>query len=72
MLKREYDAIVIGAGIQGLCLAAYLQRSGLEVAIFERRHEEGGAICTRETTAPGFMHNHATVPIGCFKSTRAV
>ncbi len=59
MIKKEYDAIVIGGGIQGLCLAAYLQRSGVEVAIFERRHEEGGAICTRETTAPGFMHNHA-------------
>ena len=59
MVKKEYDAIVVGGGNNGLCLAAYLQRAGMEVAIFERRHEEGGCICTRETTAPGFMHNHA-------------
>jgi len=59
MIQREYDAIVIGGGIQGLCLGAYLQRAGMQVAILERRHEEGGCVCTRETTAPGFMHNHA-------------
>jgi phytoene dehydrogenase-like protein len=59
MVKKEYDAIVIGGGIQGLCLGAYLQRAGMQTAIFERRHEEGGCVCTRETTAPGFMHNHA-------------
>jgi phytoene dehydrogenase-like protein len=59
MGKREYDAIIIGGGSQGLCLSAYLARAGMDVAIFERRHEEGGAVCTRETTAPGFMHNHA-------------
>jgi len=59
MIKKEYDAIVIGGGIQGLCLGAYLQRAGMQTAIFERRHEEGGCVCTRETTAPGFMHNHA-------------
>ena len=59
MAKKEYDAIVIGGGIQGLCLGAYLQRAGMQTAIFERRHEEGGCVCTRETTAPGFMHNHA-------------
>jgi len=59
MIKKEYDAIVVGGGNNGLCLGAYLQRAGMEVAIFERRHEEGGCICTRETTAPGFLHNHA-------------
>ncbi len=59
MIKKEYDAIVIGGGIQGLCLGAYLQRAGMQTAILERRHEEGGCVCTRETTAPGFMHNHA-------------
>jgi phytoene dehydrogenase-like protein len=57
MIKKEYDAIVIGGGHNGITLAAYLQRAGLEVAIFERRHEEGGPVFTSECTAPGFLHN---------------
>lgn len=57
MAKKAYDAIIIGGGCMGLCLGAYLQRSGMETAIFERRHEEGSAIFTSECTAPGFLHN---------------
>ena len=57
MVRKEYDAIIIGAGNQGLSLAAYLQRSGMEVGIFERRNEEGGCIFSSECTAPGFIHN---------------
>jgi len=52
-----YDAIVIGAGHNGLCLAAYLQRAGLSTAIIERRHEEGGGVNTEEPVLPGFRHN---------------
>jgi phytoene dehydrogenase-like protein len=59
MTQRTYDAIIIGGGCQGLCLAAYLQRAGLQVAIFERRHEEGGPVWSWESVAPGFVHNHA-------------
>ena len=57
MITKEYDAIVIGSGHNGMCLAAYLQRAGLKVAIFEQRHEEGGPVFTCECTAPGFLHN---------------
>ncbi|MBW2623601.1 MAG: NAD(P)/FAD-dependent oxidoreductase, partial [Deltaproteobacteria bacterium] len=57
MVKKSYDAIIIGGGHMGLTLGAYLQRAGMEVAIFERRHEEGSAIFTSECTAPGFLHN---------------
>lgn len=57
MVKTSYDAVIIGGGNMGLCLGAYLQRAGMETAIFERRHEEGSAIFTSECTAPGFMHN---------------
>lgn len=56
-VKKSYDAIIIGGGNMGLCLGAYLQRYGMETAIFERRHEEGSAIFTSECTAPGFLHN---------------
>jgi phytoene dehydrogenase-like protein len=57
MAQKSYDAIIVGGGHNGLTLAAYLQRSGLQVAIFERRHEEGGPVFTSECTAPGFLHN---------------
>jgi len=52
-----YDAVVIGAGHNGLCLAAYLQRAGLETLVVERRHEEGGGVNTEEPVLPGFRHN---------------
>ena len=55
--KKEYDAIIIGGGHNGLTLGAYLQRAGMKTAVFERRHEEGSAIFTSECTAPGFLHN---------------
>lgn len=57
MTRSAYDAIVIGAGHNGLCLAAYLQRAGLRTAIVERRHEEGGGANTEEAVLPGFRHN---------------
>ncbi|MCP4750757.1 MAG: NAD(P)/FAD-dependent oxidoreductase [Proteobacteria bacterium] len=57
MTTKTFDAIIIGGGHMGLTLGAYLQRSGMKTAIFERRHEEGSAIFTSECTAPGFLHN---------------
>ncbi|XP_011784141.1 PREDICTED: pyridine nucleotide-disulfide oxidoreductase domain-containing protein 2 [Colobus angolensis palliatus] len=55
-LKPEYDAVVIGAGHNGLVAAAYLQRLGVNTAVFERRHVIGGAAVTEEivpeTTEP--------------------
>jgi phytoene dehydrogenase-like protein len=53
----EYDAVVIGAGHNGLCLAAYLQRAGLRTVVVERRHEEGGGINTEEPVLPGYRFN---------------
>ncbi|MBI1884718.1 MAG: NAD(P)/FAD-dependent oxidoreductase [Chloroflexi bacterium] len=57
MPDASYDAVIIGAGHNGLCLAAYLARAGLSVGIFERRHDEGGGVHTEEATVPGFWHN---------------
>ncbi len=56
-MRSEYDVIIIGAGHNGLTLGSYLARSGLDVAVLERRHEEGGGLCTEELTQPGFLHN---------------
>ncbi|MCZ7526313.1 MAG: NAD(P)/FAD-dependent oxidoreductase [Acidimicrobiia bacterium] len=57
MRTDTYDAVVIGAGHNGLCLAAYLARAGLSTVIVERRHEEGGGANTEEPVLPGFRHN---------------
>lgn len=56
-VTTSYDAVIIGAGHNGLTLAAYLARTGLKVAVVERRGEEGGGLCTEELTLPGFLHN---------------
>src|SRR5262245_46582757 len=49
----RYDAIVIGAGHNGLVAAAYLGKAGLKTAVFEARHVVGGAAVTEELW-PGF------------------
>jgi phytoene dehydrogenase-like protein len=50
---RTYDAIVIGAGHNGLTNGAYLAKAGLRTLILERRGVVGGAAITEELY-PGF------------------
>jgi phytoene dehydrogenase-like protein len=52
-----YDAIIVGAGHNGLCLAAYLQRAGLSTLIVERLGRTGGMAATEEPLLVGFRHN---------------
>ena len=53
---RRYDAIVIGAGHNGLTTAAYLARAGKSVLVLERRHLIGGAAVSEELY-PGFTYS---------------
>jgi phytoene dehydrogenase-like protein len=53
MSRGEYDAIVIGAGHNGLVTAYYLARDGLSVLVLERIERVGGGIGTEELY-PGF------------------
>ena len=50
--KMVYDAIVVGAGHNGLTAGAYLSRAGLSTLILERREIVGGC-CVTEEIAPG-------------------
>ncbi len=52
-----YDAVVIGAGHNGLTLAAYLSRAGLKVAVVERNPKIGGGTSTEEPALPGYRFN---------------
>jgi len=53
----DYDAIVVGSGINSLACAALLARGGFHVCVLEREDELGGAIRTSELTEPGFHHD---------------
>ncbi len=54
----DYDAIIIGAGHNGLILQAYLCRAGLKVLSLERLEVAGGGLSTVEDPRnPGFWHN---------------
>ena len=44
----NYDAIIIGAGHNGLTNAAYLAKAGLNVVVVEKNDYIGGAAVTRE------------------------
>jgi phytoene dehydrogenase-like protein len=50
---RRWDAVIVGAGHNGLTAAAYLARAGRSVLVLERRDLLGGA-CTLEEPWPGY------------------
>ena len=58
----DLDAIVIGAGHNGLTCAAYLGMAGLRVRVVERRGVVGGA-CVTEEFHPGFRNSTAAYTV---------
>lgn len=55
--KRDYDAIVVGSGPNGLAAAILLQQQGLSVLIIEGKNVIGGGLSSAELTLPGFTHD---------------
>jgi phytoene dehydrogenase-like protein len=50
--RERYDAVIVGAGHNGLVTAGYLAKAGLRTLVLERRGRAGGALATEEV-APG-------------------
>lgn len=53
----EYDAVLVGSGINSLVAGAMLARGGWSVCVLERNEWLGGSIKTSEITEPGFHHD---------------
>src|SRR5512146_355168 len=62
MTTHTYDAILIGAGHNGLVCATYLAKAGLKVLVLERRGVVGGAAVTEEFH-PGFRNSVASYTV---------
>jgi phytoene dehydrogenase-like protein len=61
-----YDAVVIGAGHNGLAAAVHLAERGWRVAVIEAKSEPGGAVKTRQLTLPGFRHDVCAMNLSMF------
>ena len=65
-MDARYDAIVVGAGPNGLAAAITLAQAGRSVIVFEAQEVIGGGSRTKELTLPGFQHDvcSAIHPLG--------
>ena len=64
--RGTYDAVVVGAGPNGLAAAVELARNGRSVVVLEAEETIGGGARSAEITLPGFVHDlgSAVHPLG--------
>jgi phytoene dehydrogenase-like protein len=65
-MSTSYDAIIIGAGHNGLVTACYLAKAGWRILVLERRHLVGGA-CVTEEVFPGYKVSTAAYVNSLFR-----
>lgn len=65
-MSSIYDAIIVGAGHNGLVTAAYLARAGRKVLVLERREVVGGCVVTEELW-PGYKVSTASYVNSLFR-----
>ena len=65
-MQKPFDAIIIGAGHNGLVSAGYLARSGMSVLVLEARNIVGGA-CVTEELFPGAHYSTCAFVQGKFR-----
>ncbi|HEX2534997.1 MAG TPA: NAD(P)/FAD-dependent oxidoreductase [Chitinophagaceae bacterium] len=59
--KKDYDAIVVGSGPNGLAAAITLQQAGCSVLLVEGKNEIGGGLRSSDAlTLPGFVHDYCS------------
>jgi phytoene dehydrogenase-like protein len=56
-VQTSYDAIVVGAGPNGLAAAVVLAEAGKSVLVLEAKDTIGGGCRTEDVTLPGFHHD---------------
>jgi len=62
----EFDAVLIGSGVNTLAAAVHLSARGWRVGLFEAAPQPGGAVRTGEYTLPGFRHDWAAMNLSLF------